>query len=135
MKTTLLVLLGLSAIVNASSSLAPDSRVFELRTSHAAPGKVEARHSRFRDHTNAIFKKLGMEVVGYWVPMDADKGSADTLVYVLAFKDRAAATAAWAAFRLDPDWVKARTESEKDGSLTTKVESVFMTATDYSPLK
>ena len=135
MKTTLLVLLGLSVIVGAASSLSPDSRVFELRTYHAAPGKFDALHSRFRDHTNALFKKHGMEVVGYWVPTDADKGSADTLVYLLAFKDRAAARAAWAAFASDPEWVRVMTESQKDGSLTSKIESVFMSPTDYSPLK
>jgi hypothetical protein len=28
-----------------------DKRVFELRTYHAAPGKMEALHARFRDHT------------------------------------------------------------------------------------
>ena len=135
MKTTLLLLaLGVAAAARASSQ-APDPRVFELRTYHAAPGKFEALHARFRDHTNAFFKKHGMTVVGFWVPTDADKGSADTLVYVLAFKDRAAATAAWRAFGTDPEWVKVRDESQKDGSLTTKIESVFMAPTDYSPLK
>ena len=135
MKTTLILLaLGISAITPASSQ-APDSRVFELRTYHAAPGKFEALHSRFRDHTNALFKKHGMTIVGFWVPTDADKGSADTLVYLLAFKDREAATAAWKAFGTDPEWVRVRNESQKDGSLTTKIESVFMAPTDYSPLK
>jgi hypothetical protein len=28
-----------------------DTRVFELRTYYAAPGKMEALHARFRDHT------------------------------------------------------------------------------------
>ena len=135
MKTTLLLLaFGLSAFAQGSAQ-APDSRVFELRTYHAAPGKFEALHARFRDHANALFKKHGMTVVGFWVPTDADKGSADTLVYMLAFKSREAATAAWKEFGADPEWVQARNESQKDGSLTTKVESVFMTPTDYSPLK
>jgi len=116
-------------------SIAADSRVFELRTYHTPPGKLEALHARFRDHTTALFKKHGMTVVGYWVPMDADKGSADTLVYMLAHKSRAAAEASWAAFRADSEWVTARTASEKDGPLTSKVEVVFLSATDYSPLK
>ena len=132
---TLLLSVVFGSSFAAGPSLAPDSRVFELRTYHASPGKFEALHARFRDHTNALFKKHGLTVVGYWVPMDADKGSADTLVYLLTFKDRAAADAAWAAFRADPEWVRARAASEKGGSLTTKVESVFMSATDYSPMK
>ena len=91
---TLLLSVVFGSSFAAGPSLAPDSRVFELRTYHASPGKFEALHSRFRDHTNALFKKRGLTVVGYWVPMDADKGSADTLVYLLTFKDRAAADAA-----------------------------------------
>jgi hypothetical protein len=136
MKTTLLALLIASVLVTArASSIAADSRVFELRTYHAAPGKLDALHARFRDHTTTLFKKHGMTVVGYWVPVDADKGSADTLIYLLAHESRAAAKASWGAFGSDPEWVRAKSESEKDGPLTTKTESVFMSPTDYSPMK
>ena len=55
---------------SASPSLAKDSRCFELRTYYAAPGKFEALHARFRDHTNKLFVKHGMELVGYWVPIE-----------------------------------------------------------------
>jgi hypothetical protein len=117
------------------ASLAADSRCFELRTYTAAPGKLEALHARFRDHTNAIFAKHGMTVVGYWVPSDADKGAANTLVYLLAFPNRAARDKAWEDFRVDPAWIEARKASEVDGKLTDKVESLLLTATDYSPMK
>lgn len=110
------------------------SRVFELRTYQAAPGKLDALEARFRDHTVALFARHGMDVVGFWVPLDGDGRPTETLVYLLAFDDRAAADRAWGAFREDPDWIKARADSEVDGRLTSSVESVFMTATDYSPL-
>src|SRR6266700_2904057 len=63
---------------------------FEMRTYTAAEGKLEALHARFRDHTNALFLKHGMTVIGYWVPMPpAKEGEADrsknTLVYILAY--------------------------------------------------
>ncbi len=137
MKTTLLLVVAsaLSGFAAARAATTVDSRVFELRTYHAAPGKLDALHARFRDHTNDLFKKHGMTVVGYWVPTDAEKGAGDTLIYMLAFADRAAATAAWKAFATDPDWTKVKAESEKDGPLTTKIDSVFTTPTDYSPLK
>ncbi len=118
-----------------SGSLAADSRCFELRTYTAAPGKLEALHARFRDHTNAIFTKHGMTMVGYWVPSEADKGAANTLVYLLAFPSRAARDKAWDEFRVDPAWIAARNASEVDGKLTDKVESLLLTATDYSPMK
>ena len=110
------------------------NRVFELRTYTAAPGKLEALNKRFRDHTVRLFTKHGMTHVGYWTP--ADQPLADnTLIYVLAHSSREAAAKSWEAFRKDPEWLKARDESQKDGSLTTKVDSVFMKPTDYSPVK
>jgi hypothetical protein len=111
-----------------------DTRVFELRTYYAHPGKMKALHARFRDHTCALFKKHDMTIVGFWVPTDP-KESEEKLIYVLAFPSREAADKSWRAFRDDADWKAARAASEKDGPLVKKVESVFMNATDYSPLK
>ena len=113
---------------------AASDRVFELRTYTTPPGKLEALKSRFRDHTIEIFKKHGMTSVGYWVPQDAPTKD-NTLVYILAHPSREAAAKNWAEFRTDPEWVKAKGESEKDGPLTTKVESVFMDPTDFSAIK
>ena len=113
---------------------AASDRVFELRTYTTPPGKLEALKSRFRDHTIEIFKKHGMTSVGYWVPQDAPTKD-NTLIYVLAHPSREAAAKNWAEFRADPEWVKAKAESEKDGPLTTKVESVFMDPTDFSAIK
>jgi uncharacterized protein (DUF1330 family) len=118
-----------------SPSLAKDSRCFEIRTYTAAPGKLEELHARFRNHTLKIFKKHGMKVVGFWGPTDKEKGSENTLVYVLAFPSREALDKAWKEFREDPEWLKARDDSEKNGKLTVKVESVILMATDYSPIK
>ena len=123
-------LLGMVA-VRGAATIAKDSRCFELRTYTAAPGKLEALHARFRNHTNALFTKHGMTVIGYWEATDVP----DTLVYLLAYKDRESRDAAWKAFGADPEWTKARTASEVDGRLTAKIESVFLGATDYSPMK
>lgn len=116
-------------------SIAKDSRCFEMRTYYAAPGKLEALNARFRDHTCALFKKHGMELVGFWIPTEKEKGADTTLVYILAHKNREAAKASWDAFRKDPAWEKARSESELNGKLVDKVESVYLAATDYSAVK
>ncbi len=118
-----------------SPSLAKDSRCFEIRTYYAAPGKLEDLHARFRNHTIKLFKKHGMEIVGFWGPTDKEKGSENTLVYVLAFPSREARDKSFREFGADPEWQKARTESEKNGKLTEKIDSVFLMATDYSPIK
>ena len=113
---------------------------FEMRTYTAAEGKLEALHARFRDHTNALFLKHGMHVIGYWVPdapakADEVDRSKNTLVYLLAYPDRETRDKMWKAFQSDPDWKKAREESEKNGKLVEKVQSDFLSATDYSPIK
>lgn len=121
--------------VAPSPSLVKDSRCFEIRTYTAAPGKLEELHARFRNHTIKLFKKHGMEIVGFWGPTDKEKGSENTLVYVLAFPSREARDKAFRDFGADPEWQQARKESEKNGRLTEKVESVILMATDYSPIK
>jgi hypothetical protein len=110
------------------------TRFFEMRTYTTNPGKLDALNARFRDHTNRLFQKHGIEMVGYWVPTDPER-SKDTLVYILAYPDKEARDKAWKEFQDDPDWKKAKADSEKDGVLVKKVDQVFMTPTDYSPVK
>jgi hypothetical protein len=124
----------LMLMATVSARAADNERVFELRTYIAAPGKLDALNKRFREHTCELFKKHGMTLIGFWVPTDGDAAK-NTLTYVLAHKDRTSADASWKAFRADPLWIEAKKASEVDGSLTEKVTSVFMSPTDYSPLK
>jgi len=109
-------------------------RVYELRTYTAPEGKLDALKARFRDHTIRIFKKHGIESIGYWVPQDGDR-SKNTLIYIVAHPSREAATKNWAAFVADPEWKKVAAESEANGKIVTKVESVFMDPTEFSQLK
>lgn len=122
---------------SGGNSVAKDSRVFEMRTYYAAPGKLEDLQARFRDHTVKLFEKHGMTNIGYWVPVDEKTGqpSGNTLVYILAFPSFEARTKSWDGFRTDPAWNAARNESEKNGKLVEKVDSVFLKATDYSGIK
>src|SRR6266496_2217274 len=111
----LTLLAAQEAAAPASPSVAKDSRCFELRTYTASPGKLEALNARFRDHTTALFKKHGMEIVGFWIPTDQDKGAENTLIYLLAHKSREEAKKSWAAFGNDPEWKKAKDASEANG--------------------
>ena len=112
---------------------AAKNRYFELRTYSANEGKLDALHARFRDHTMKLFEKHGMTNVGYWVP--EGERSKDTLMYILAFPDRAARDKAFKEFGADPEWKKVQSESEANGKLVKKVESTFLNPTDYSPMK
>ncbi|HXG47888.1 MAG TPA: NIPSNAP family protein, partial [Methylomirabilota bacterium] len=114
-------------------------RLFELRTYKCEPGRLAALHDRFRQHTLGLFSKHGMTHIGYWTPVEARQGAADTLIYILAHRDQAARDASFKAFRADPDWLAALKASEQKagGSLTVSngVTSVMMRATDYSPIR
>jgi hypothetical protein len=123
--------LGQNTTVKAAAT---DGRIFEIRTYTAEPGKLDALHARFRDHTLEIFKKHGMTSVGYFAPTD-DPLAKNTLVYILSFPNREAAKKSWADFRNDPEWQRVSKESEANGKLVTKVDSIFAEPTDYSPMK
>lgn len=109
-------------------------RIFELRTYLANPGKLAALQTRFREHTLGLFARHGMEVVAFFTPTEGENADR-TLIYLLAFDDRTAADRAWDDFRADPDWIKAKADSEIDGPLTERVDSVFLAPTDYSPIR
>ena len=121
----------LAGLFLAATSASAD--VYELRTYTTNEGKLDNLNARFRDHTVALFKKHGIESVGYWVPADEPK-SKNTLIYVIKHKSRDAAKASWKAFIADPQWKKVAKESQKDGQILAKrPESVFMSAADFSP--
>ena len=101
-----------------------------MRVYYAAPGKLDALNARFRDHTTKLFEKHGITNVAYFTPID-NKDS--KLVYFLSYPSKDAREKSWKAFGDDPDWKKARADSEKDGKLVSKVDVRFLTATDYSP--
>jgi len=105
--------------------------LYELRTYYTPEGKLDDLNARFRNHTMKLFEKHGMKNIIYWTPVDKP----NTLIYVIAHKDKAAADASWAAFREDPEWKKVAEETQRNGKLVDKVESVYLTPTDYSPHK
>jgi len=105
-----------------------------MRVYYAPEGKLDDLHARFRNHTMRIFKKHGMENIAYFAPQDAPL-SQNTLVYLIAHPSREAAKQNWAEFQKDPEWQKVANESQVNGKIVAKVESVFLDATDYSPLK
>jgi len=126
------MMLSTASGMEAQASAAKSDVVYELRVYHANEGKLDALMARFRDHTITIFNRHGMKSVAYWTPTDEPlKGR--TLIYILKHPSREAATANWKAFRDDPEWVKVSTASEVNGKLVEKVDSTYMTLTDFSP--
>ena len=128
MKKAYILLFGIFLSLQVFAQNA-DSRVFEMRIYYTEPGRLDALIERFQKHTTKIFKKHGMENIGYWVPISNEKNQ---LIYVLAYPNMEAREASWKAFGADPKWKKVQTKSELSGKIVNKVESVFMKATDFS---
>ncbi|GAB4134917.1 MAG: hypothetical protein Tsb009_00580 [Planctomycetaceae bacterium] len=110
--------------------------IYELRTYTTNKGKLPNLNARFRDHTMKLFEKHGMTNCLYTTPTD-EKLKDNTLVYVIAHKNREAANASWKAFISDPAWKKVAKESQKDGRILVKggVQRMYLKTTDYSPVK
>ena len=125
-----LLAIPMLAAVFTNATAETDTRVFEMRTYYAAPGKLDDLHARFREHTVKLFEKHGITNLGYWVPIENPDNK---LVYVLAYPSREARETSWKEFAADPDWQTARKASEENGKLVAKVEQLFLKAADFSP--
>ena len=115
-----------------SGNVADDSRCFEMRMYTAAPiengvGGIDNLHQRFREKEIAIFEKLGAEVMAVWQRLD----DPNTLVWMLAYRDRAHRQEVWQAFGSDPEWIALREKYP----VPISAETFMMSATDYSNLK
>jgi hypothetical protein len=129
-----LLLVGLMALavaLNAPAADAPkESRLFELRVYTATKGNLAKVEARFKDHTIKLFEKHGITNIGYWVPIKNDE---EKLYYIVAHKDMKSRGESFKNFIADPEWKKAAAESEKDGPIVAKIDSTYLTVTDYSP--
>jgi hypothetical protein len=135
MKITLLRLVTCFGLLGSLAVAQPaaDTTVYELRTYTATPGNLDKLLARFRDHTLRIFEKHGMKNIGYSVPTDKADGAGEKLVYLIAHTSREAAKQSWKNFSADPEWKDVSAKSQVGGKIVAKVESVFLTATDFSP--
>jgi hypothetical protein len=94
-------------------NVAEDSRCFELRMYTADPtrdgvgqfeGGIDELHQRFREKEVELFEKHGAEIIAVWQSLDSPR----TLIWMLAYRDRAHREQVWAAFGADPEWTELR---------------------------
>ncbi len=118
------------AFANILFAQKQDTRYYEMRIYYCEAGKLPDLLNRFKNHTTQLFERHGMSNVGYWIPIQNEKNA---LYYVLSYPSKDAREASWKAFGADPEWKSVREESEKNGKIVAKVESIFMNLTDFSP--
>ena len=127
-------IVGFAAVGTSSAqpvvAAQPEVPVYELRTYTAGNGRLDELHNRFRDHTIRLLEKHGATSVGYWVPTNAD----NKLVFLLSYPSQTARDRSWSTLAADPEWLRVKRSSEMSkGKLVERIESSFLTATDYSP--
>ncbi len=110
------------------------SGIFQLRTYHLLPGKLDAIQTRFRDHTQALFEKQGLSNYPYWITVEKD-GLQSKLVYFLGHQNKEEFNAAFDRFRVDPEWIRVRDASEIPGKIVEKVDTKFYVSLPFSPMK
>ena len=90
-------------------------------------GGINELHQRFREKETAIFEKHGAELIAVW----QDLGDPDTLIWMLAYRDRAHREQVWEDFGADPEWNELRLKY----NVPLSAQTFTMSATDYSPMK
>jgi NIPSNAP len=130
MKKLLLILILISTLGEADLfAQNTDTRFYEMRTYYCNHGKLDALIQRFANHTTKLFEKHGMTNIGYWIPV----GNDSTLTYLLSFPSKDAHDASWKAFISDPEWQAVAKKSEENGKIISKIVSIFLKPTDFSP--
>ena len=117
-----------------SRKISRPSGIFQLRTYHLLPGKLDAIQTRFRDHTQALFEKQGLSNYPYWITVE-NEGVQSKLVYFLGHQNKEEFNAAFDRFRVDPEWIRVRDASEIPGKIVEKVDTKFYVSLPFSPMK
>ena len=103
--------------------------IYELRIYYIHPGRMEAIHERFREHTLGLFAKHNMGVLDFWEDLEEN-----VIYYTMEHPDKETRDRNFKAFASDPEWIAVKVESEKDAPIVEKVESHLMKRVPYSPL-
>ena len=115
-----------------AKNVAPDSRCFEVRIYTAEPerdgaGGIDNLHRRFREGEVELFEKHGAVIVGTWQSLE----NPNTLIWMLAYRDRAHREEVFANFRADPDWKELLAKYP----VPLEIEAFMMSGSDYSNMK
>lgn len=128
---------GADAVLPQRAVAAPEPRllegpVYELRVYAANEGRFQHLVSRFREHTDRLFKKHGLEAVGYWVPVEGTPKQRRRFVYLLKHPSRYAAYQNWKRFSNDREWQAVLERPEFQGLLANKPSSLFLNEAYFS---
>ena len=108
--------------------------IYELRIYHCVAGRLPALLKRFETTTLELWQRHGIRQAGFWTVLVGDGGNQD-LHYLLAWESLAEREQKWNAFQADPEWHKARDESEKDGLIIANIKTAMLRPTAFSAIR
>ncbi len=107
--------------------------IYEMRVYSCLPGRLPDLLKRFNDTTLGFWAKYGIKQVGFWTTLVGPNNH--DLVYMLQWESLADRETKWNAFAADQDWIKARTETEKNGPIVANIANSFLSPTAFSAIK
>jgi len=107
--------------------------IHELRIYECVPGKLPALNNRFETITLKLWEKHDIRQAGFWTTLIGQNNQ--VLYYLLEWENLAERERKWNAFMADPEWLKARAETEKDGPIVAKVTNEILLPTPYSRVR
>ena len=107
--------------------------LYELRVYECVPGKLPDLLKRFDTITLKIWEKHGIKQAGFWTTVIGE--SNQTLYYLLSWASLAEREQKWGAFQSDPEWTKARAQTEANGAIVANVSNAILTPTSFSSVK
>jgi hypothetical protein len=107
--------------------------IYELRVYHCVPGRLPDLMKRFDAITLPLWEKHAIRQAGFWTTLVGE--SNQDLTYFLKWETLAEREAKIARFGADPEWLKARAETEKNGPIVASITNSFLTPTSFSSVK
>ena len=107
--------------------------IHELRIYHCVPGQLPALLNRFDTITLKLWEEHGIRQAGFWTILVGE--SNQDLYYLLEWESLAEREQKWNAFASDPEWLKKKAETEKDGQIVASVNNQMLQPTAFSSVK
>lgn len=107
--------------------------IHELRIYTCVPGRLPKLLERFQTTTLGLWAKHGIRQAGFWTTVIGK--SNHELTYLLEWESLAERETRWTAFVTDPEWLRARDETEKDGPIVGHVMNAILQPTAFSSVR
>jgi hypothetical protein len=110
-----------------------ETMLHELRIYECVPGRLPDLLKRFDTITLKLWEKHGIRQAGFWTTVIGE--SNQTLYYLVEWQSLAEREQKWNAFGADPEWLKARAQTEANGAIVANVKNFILAPTSFSAVK